>query len=992
MQRNSDSAVNNNNNMVKILHINARSIVSVDKRVQIRNLILENDPDFVSINETHLGEFHNFNIGGYFTIRDDRKDKNGGGVLLLIRCGIQFDRIKLNKHSTFELAGIYTVISGIKIAIFSMYIPDNNRFSHRVFETINGYVNVPSIWLADFNFHHTSLGSNHNNRNGIKIKEIIDCMNCSHHLLMPNEPTYYGCSSASTIDAALIDENLLNTFGNIKINVLDQFSDHCPIVLSFNGNTLGVDNNKTVKSYDYVNWKRYNSFLIDELSKKNLPTMENISNLQIDQFANELQDVLMNADTKFVKKIEIKDNYLIMSNQSLIILREKRRLCRIKNRNRNDVDLRRRLNNEIKLIETMLKNSLRNDYKNMVDNQISSIDDTKKLFNYIKRVTPYKGGGRGFKSLFTNENKTDEMIDEIEILNAWAEKFERNHNLTVGDNSKFETDVQLSLTQLSTFNTFINFNENCPAFINNTGVKENLSIRNANDKIRNLISLGEVKNVIANGNNKRSHGHDETPMFAIKRWKNEIVRFVSILFNHCIANNYFPSCWKHANVVPIPKAGKDPELIGSYRPISMLSSIGKIFERLIELKIRNYLEDNKLLYEYQFGFRKGNATEHALSILQNDINDGLNVGKITSVVLLDIQAAFDTVWHEGLIHKMMKLGIDPILCGLTLSYLKNRTFTVNHFNKKSSFKKINAGVPQGSSISPLYFLIYVNDAPVFDGIKRLNFADDTSVYITSSCPKINIQRLQPALNDLIDWYTDWKIKINANKTTFTNMVGSYRDTKQIKRKFAREIPITIGTRAILPSKKFKYLGVLFSSDNRKISHIEYILEKARKVSGGLARILRSQKMNPKLKTRIYKMAIKPILTYGSALWFNTSMISSFQIERLRRFERKWLRHATNFHRDRGTFKYKRSGLLYSAARIRRLDVSICKNIISFFQRCESNQIPTINALANTGLVGNYQATNMIFRMNRDNTLMENDLFLHFNRKKNGGDLVYVTEQ
>lgn len=140
------------------------------------------------------------------------------------------------------------------------------------------------------------------------------------------------------------------------------------------------------------------------------------------------------------------------------------------------------------------------------------------------------------------------------------------------------------------------------------------------------------------------------------------------------------------------------------------------------------------------------------------------------------------------------------------------------------------------------------------------------------------------------------------------------------------------------------------------------------------------------------MAIKPILTYGSSLWFNTSMISSFQIERLRRFERKWLRHAANFHRDRGTFKYKRSGLLYSAAWIRTLDVSICKNIISFFQRCENNRNPTINALANSELVGNYRATNMIYRMNENNTLMENELFLHFNRKKNGGDLAYVTEQ
>lgn len=110
----------------------------------------------------------------------------------------------------------------------------------------------------------------------------------------------------------------------------------------------------------------------------------------------------------------------------------------------------------------------------------------------------------------------------------------------------------MSLRQLSTINTFIDFNENYPAFINDTGFKETLSISNADDKIRNSVSMCEVKNVIAEGNNKRSHGHDETLMFAVKRWKSEIVRFVSTLFNHCFANNYFPTCWKHANVVPIP--------------------------------------------------------------------------------------------------------------------------------------------------------------------------------------------------------------------------------------------------------------------------------------------------------------------------------------------------------------------------------------------------------------------------------------------------------
>lgn len=155
----------------------------------------------------------------------------------------------------------------------------------------------------------------------------------------------------------------------------------------------------------------------------NLPTTVNISISQIDQFTENFQNLLIGADKRFVKRINIKDDYLIMSERSLSILREKRRLCRIKNRNRNNVDIRRNVNGEIKLIEIMLNNSLRDDFTKLIDNQIESIDDSKRLFNYIKRVTPHKGNGRRIQSLFLDVEKTNEIVDDNQILNASADTF-----------------------------------------------------------------------------------------------------------------------------------------------------------------------------------------------------------------------------------------------------------------------------------------------------------------------------------------------------------------------------------------------------------------------------------------------------------------------------------------------------------------------------------------------------------------------------------------
>ncbi|GBM56481.1 RNA-directed DNA polymerase from mobile element jockey [Araneus ventricosus] len=227
---------------------------------------------------------------------------------------------------------------------------------------------------------------------------------------------------------------------------------------------------------------------------------------------------------------------------------------------------------------------------------------------------------------------------------------------------------------------------------------------------------------------------------------------------------YFPTKWKTATVIPILKSGKDPTDPVSYRPISLLPPISKIAEHIILSRLNDLLEENIILIPEEFGFRKNLSTTHQLLRLTEFIREGLNNKRKTGAVLLDIQKAFDRVWQDGLIHKLMNYNTPHYLNKIFHSYLTNRKFAVKVNNDLSQIKAINAGVAQGSKIGPILFALFINVIPKqFNTILSI-FVDDTAILARNK----NHNYIQIALNrhlhTLEDWFTKWKIQINADKT------------------------------------------------------------------------------------------------------------------------------------------------------------------------------------------------------------------------------------
>ena len=329
----------------------------------------------------------------------------------------------------------------------------------------------------------------------------------------------------------------------------------------------------------------------------------------------------------------------------------------------------------------------------------------------------------------------------------------------------------------------------------------------------------EVVNYIRAVNPSKSTGRHGIPAKYIKMSGSVIAPVLTNIFNACISTGYFPKVLKTAEVVPIFKKG-ERELCSNYRPISILNPFAKLFEKCLLDQLNNYFVSNNLISPNQYGFKKNCSTNEAVLDIYNKLLDNMDKKLITCSIFLDLRKAYDTINHTILITKLEKYGIRGLPLQLPASYLNDRQqYTiVNRYKSKS--RDVICGIPQGSTLGPLLFNIYINDLPLATNSTIHLFADDTNLTLSHS----NVSTLQQNINDELvnvsNWFKVNKLSINFNKTEF--MVVT---TKQNK----LELKVSIDNNPIKQSHHIKYLGVLID-DN--LNWKQQIKEQCSKVARG----------------------------------------------------------------------------------------------------------------------------------------------------------------
>ena len=388
-----------------------------------------------------------------------------------------------------------------------------------------------------------------------------------------------------------------------------------------------------------------------------------------------------------------------------------------------------------------------------------------------------------------------------------------------------------------------------------------MKIKNLENCIGNITTtVEEVYDILSKLLTNKANGSDNISNIVLKYCAAPLADPIAHIINKSLEAGVFPSEWKIANVVPVFKSG-DREDVGNYRPISLLSNISKILERVVFTRLYEFFEENNLLSPKNSGFKKHENTINQLLHIINKIHKGLDDGK-----------AFDRVWHKGLIHKLKAFGVTGSLLKLLSCYLLNRQQRVVLENRWSSLLGINAGVPQGSILGPLLFLVFLNDIELDIGSDLFLYADDTSLLKCFSSLNEAEQVINIDMLKLQSWADHWLVKFNPSKTKYILI-----SNKKIK----SNLNIFLNSNKIEEVPYYKHLGITFSNDFKWTKHIDEIVKRANMKIGALLRIQDS--LLRKDKSKIYTTMIRPALEYGGVIYDNCSLVDSMKIESVQKF-------------------------------------------------------------------------------------------------------------
>src|SRR3989442_1027811 len=382
----------------------------------------------------------------------------------------------------------------------------------------------------------------------------------------------------------------------------------------------------------------------------------------------------------------------------------------------------------------------------------------------------------------------------------------------------------------------------------------------------------EVRELISGLKNSAACGPDQVPVSVIKSVSKCISPVLSSIINHSIQQGIFPDALKVAKVIPIYKCG-EKSLLANYRPISILNTFSKIFEKVILKRLENYLDKKQILHDAQYGFRKNRSTQLAIVSFLDKLTDSLDKGKFVFSLFIDLSKAFDTIDHVLLLNKLHSYGIRGVAYNLISSYLTNRLQYVELFDIKSQLSGITCGVPQGSILGPMLFLLYINDLPLCTRlIQFFLFADDTTVLF--SCDRLEdlIEIVNRELLYLTDWFSINKLSLNLTKTNYMLFSGHNL--------LPKHDDVFLCNHSIKQVQLSKFLGIEIDEKLTWKHHIQTIQKKL-STANYILRSIR-YKINQATALKIYDIMILPHLAYCNIIWGNACKTFLLNIHRLQK--------------------------------------------------------------------------------------------------------------
>jgi exonuclease III len=844
---------------LNVMHYNIRSLRSKYEEfsIQLQNISENSNSgqfDILCITETWLVEGEHIPLPGYIQRSDYvRLSGRGGGVSIFVAQRIPSTEYTISNAGTngFEAAAV--ALGNDNMLVICVYRPPDNRLEDflqqleiLLDECIGRFPHV--IVAGDFNIDLSDSRSNGPN----KLRYSMQSFGLQDVIKTPTRVTPQTCS---IIDNFFINfDQAFCKAGNLDLGISDHYAQSMLIYPPIN----------FMKNHDQ-------KFLLKRDFSENRKKL----------FCNFLRqakwdDVYSssNVEEKFVIF-----QRLFQHGFNLAFPLKRRR---VKSHTRSFKWQSRELkclSNEKRDLELLLKTYNRIDLKNKL----------KVVNKCIKQKIKQLKSEYAQRTISGSGNKTKKIWD---LAKNEIKKFDKPIICSIKANGE---QVHSSLDIANEFNTF--FTNPVVVGSRPSYCLSPVKYKNPINKISSLESFREfdetdVQAAVFSVKSKMSYGDDDIPSALFKEFFPSIRRVVTHLCQQSLSLGVFPSCLKVAKIIPIHKKGPR-DFMGNYRPIALLPVLSKVLEKIVHRTLMSHFMNHKILSKSQFGFQSSKSAPDAVTDYVNAVYSELDKKEKTIGIFLDLQKAFDTVDHSILLAKLSSCGISGIVLRWLRSYLSNRTQYVEitgssrliqNIKYKSHTSTVKLGVPQGSVLGPLLFLVFINDLP--ECIKTRNtslFADDSSFLVSAMDYRLLVERCQSLLNDLERWFQANGLMVNVTKSCLINFrlsnLSKLNDTPYAGklRMFGESLPDSESTR---------FLGIMVDCRLDWIDHIAEVCRRVNKTQFIFRRL--SQFLPKQVLIIVYRAYVESILKYGIILWGANS-----QIIKVFRAQKRTLRIITN---------------------------------------------------------------------------------------------------